>query len=345
MLSMQSRKSLNATEKNNMPAPAIQVSVVIPVYNSQDCLEELAERLTTALDSLNKNYEIILVNDCSPDKSWQTILRLLENYREVKGVNLRRNFGQDNAIMAGLNYACGDAIVIMDDDLQHNPNDIKLLLSALENGCDVCYAFFDRKRQSWFKNLGSWFNDKAANIILKKPKQVYLSPYKAMIRGVVDEIIKYDGAYPYVDGLLFRVTRNITQVTVKHHKRFSGSGNYTLLKSIRIWSRLATNFSVTPLRIATFLGFVSSAAGFSLAIYYIIRKLVGDPPLGLVTTIVAILFLGGIQLITIGIIGEYVGRLFLLNNKEPQFVVNETVEAKSKNHSRTQKASLAVVER
>jgi len=147
---------------------------------------------------------------------------------------------------------------------------------------------------------------------------------------VVDEILKYDGPYPYVDGLLFRITQNITQVSVEHHERYAGKGNYNLIKSIRVWLRLATNFSVLPLRIATFLGFVSSGIGFILALYFLFRKITGDPPMGWASLIVTVLFLGGIQLVTIGIIGEYVGRLFLHHSKEPQFVVNEIVGKEEK---------------
>lgn len=302
----------------------VKVSMVIPVYNSEDCLDELARRLTNALDGSGKSYEIILINDCSRDSSWQKTVELCEIYDKLKGINLRKNFGQDSAIMAGLNYSSGESIVIMDDDLQHDPADIPLLLSGLEKGHDVCYACFNSKKQSWFKNLGSWFNDKVANVIIKKPKGIYLSPYKAIKREVVDEIVKYDGPYPYVDGLLFRVTRNITQVTVEHRQRYSGKGNYNLIKSIRVWLRLATNFSVTPLRIATFLGFISSGIGFILAILFIIQHFMGiESPTGWPSLVVIVLFLGGIQLVGVGIIGEYVGRLFLHHSKEPQFVVNE----------------------
>ena len=309
----------------------LEISVVIPVYNSEDCLDELAKRLTDVLDNSGKTYEIVLVNDCSPDNSWAKITELCEIYDRVKGINLRRNFGQDSAIMAGLNYSSGESVIIMDDDLQHDPADIPSLLIGLEKGHDVCYARFNSKKQSWFKNFGSWFNDKAANIVIKKPKEVYLSPYKAIKREVVDEIVKYDGPYPYIDGLLFRVTRNITQVTVEHHERYAGEGNYNLIKSIRVWSRLATNFSVTPLRIANFLGFMSSGVGFILALFFIIRHFVdGKTPLGWASTIVTVLFLGGIQLVSIGIIGEYVGRLFLHHSKEPQFVVNEIIDTKEK---------------
>ena len=308
----------------------VQVSVVIPVYNSEDCLDELARRLTDFLDNSGKTYEIVLVNDCSPDNSWEKITELSEIYDKLKGINLRKNFGQDSAIMAGLNYSSGESVIIMDDDLQHDPAGIPSLLSGLEKGYDVCYARFRSKKQSWFKNFGSWFNDKVANVILKKPKEIYLSPYKAIKREVVDEIVKYDGPYPYVDGLLFRVTRNITQVTVEHHERYAGKGNYNLRKSISVWLKLTTNFSVLPLRIATFWGFISSGMGFILALLFIILHFIGiQSPVGWASLIVSLLFLGGIQLVTIGIIGEYVGRLFLHHSKEPQFVVNKIVgEAK-----------------
>ena len=304
----------------------IQISVVIPVYNSEDCLDELAKRLTDVLNNSGRTYEIILVNDCSPDNSWQKITELCEIYDRLKGINLRKNFGQDSAIMAGLNHSSGESVIIMDDDLQHDPADIPPLLGGLEKGYDVCYAFFISKKQSYFKNVGSWFNDKVANIILRKPKKVYLSPYKVIKREVINEIIKYDGPYPYIDGLLFRVTRNITQVSIQHHERYAGAGNYNLRKSIRVWLRLATTFSIIPLRIATFLGFVSSFIGFILALIFIIFHFVGiESPTGWASLIVVVLFLGGIQLVSTGIIGEYIGRLFLHNNKEPQFVVNKII--------------------
>jgi glycosyltransferase involved in cell wall biosynthesis len=314
--------------------PDIKISVVIPVYNSEDCISELVKRLTDALYNLGYTYEIILVNDYSPDNSWNKIVELCKVYDKLKGINLRRNFGQDCAIMAGLNNSSGEYVIIMDDDLQHDPKDIPILFGELKKGYDVCYAFFKSKRQSWFKNFGSWFNGKVAEVVIKKPKKVYLSPYKAIKRGVIDEIIKYDGPYPYIDGLIFRVTKNITQVEVEHHKRYSGKGNYNLVKSIRVWLRLATNFSVFPLRIATILGFVASGFGFLLALYFIIRHFVnGQAPMGWASMIVTVLFLGGIQLVAIGTIGEYIGRLFIYYSKEPQFVVKETVGEKRKSNA------------
>jgi len=303
---------------------ATQVSVVIPVYNSEDCLDELVRRLAAVLDALGRAHEIVLVNDGSQDGSWHKIVQLAQRCGNLRGLNLRKNFGQDNAIMAGLNYCSGDAVVIMDDDLQHDPDQMPALLAELERGSDVCYAYFERKKQTRFKNFGSWLNGKVANIVLKKPPEIYLSPYKVMRREVVEEILKYGGPYPYVDGLIFRVTRNITQIPVPHHERFAGEGNYGLWKAVHVWLKLATNLSVTPLRLATFLGFLAAGTGFVLAAFFIIQRLVTPAaPLGWASLVVTSLVMGGIQLIALGVIGEYVGRLFLHQSNEPQYIVRD----------------------
>lgn len=310
-----------------MAAQALYISVVIPVFNSEGCLDALAERLEVALRSMDRTYEIILVNDASQDRSWKKISDLSLRNRRISGIDLRKNFGQDNALMAGLNRARGRFVVIMDDDLQHDPADIPRLIAPLDEGFDACYGRFEKKQQTGFKNLGSWFNDKVANVILKKPREIYLSPYKVIRGEVVREMIAYTGPYPYIDGLLFRITRSITQVPVAHHARYSGKGNYTLRKSIRVWSRLATSFSIVPLRMVTILGFLTSLVGFGIAIFYIVRHALGwATPQGWASQIVIILCLGGIQLVSLGIIGEYIGRSFLHNNREPQFIVRRTVD-------------------
>lgn len=304
----------------------IDVSVVVPVYRSEDCLEKLVLALTVAFERSGRTHEIILVNDCSPDKSWGKIVDLAGRYKSIRGVNLRRNYGQDNALMAGLRIAKGRMVLIMDDDLQHDPAEAEKLLKEVEGGFDVCYACFRRKKQAWWKNIGSWFSDKVANVVINKPKHIYLSPYKAIARQIVDEIIKYDGPYPYIDGLLFRVTQNITQVDVEHRERYAGKGNYNLAKSISVWLKLATSFSLIPLRMATYLGLGFSGVGLFFALYFIIQKLTGsDAPYGWASTIVAILVLGGVQLACLGLIGEYLGRVFLHLNKRPQYVVKDSV--------------------
>ncbi|MDP6503279.1 MAG: glycosyltransferase family 2 protein [Planctomycetota bacterium] len=301
------------------------ISVVIPVYNSEECLPELLQKLTEALTGISDDYEIILVNDCSPDNSWETMIALSDQYDCMKCINLRRNFGQDCAIMAGLHHATKQVITIMDDDLQHNPDDIVKLVEVLGNKYDVCYACFKNKKQSLFKNFGSWFNGKFAEITLGKPAHIYLSPFKVIRREVIEDMIKYDGPYPYIDGLIFRTTRNITQIELEHHARYMGEGNFTLLRSLSVWARVVTTFSVKPLRMAILLGLTSSGIGFIMALYFICKRLWGDEviPYGWASTFVTILFLGGIQLMTLGVIGEYVGRTFIQNNREPQFIIRE----------------------
>jgi len=306
----------------------MQLSIVVPVYMSASCLPELAHRVREDVGRHFDTYELILVNDSSPDESWRVIVQLTREYDFITGINLRRNFGQDNAIMAGFNVARGEVIVVMDDDLQHDPSDISALHQRLQNGFDAVYAWFDSKQQAFWKNLGSWFNDRFAIMALGKPKHIYMSPFKAIRREVVDEVIKYGGPYPYVDGLIFTVTSNITQVPATHHRRFAGRGHYNLLRSITVWLKLATGFSVIPLRMATFLGGLISLFSFSLAFYFIIEAVaLKREPAGWASVIVAILFIGGIELIGIGAVGEYIGRIFMTQNQRPQFTVKEVLRS------------------
>jgi len=201
----------------------MQLSIVVPVYKSADCLPELARRVQQDVACHFESYELIMVNDNSPDMSWDVIIHLCSEYDFITGVNVRKNVGQDNAIMAGLHCARGEVIVIMDDDLQHDPSDIPSLYKEIHNGFDVVYAYFKEKDQALWKNLGSWFNDRAAVLVLGKPKHIYMSPFKAIRREVVDEIIKYDGPYSYVDGLIFAITSNITQIHATHHSRYAAT--------------------------------------------------------------------------------------------------------------------------
>lgn len=302
----------------------MELSIVVPVYRSAECLPELARRVEQEVARYFQSFELILVNDDSPDKSWEVILRLTSEHNFVTGVNLRRNAGQDNAIMAGLNVATGRVVIIMDDDLQHDPSDIVLLHEQIKCGFDVAYARFEHIQQALWKNLGSWFNDRFAVLTLGKPKNIYMSPYKAVRHEVVEEIIRYSGPYPYVDGLIFTITSNITQVSVNHHNRFSGTSNYNILRSIKVWLKLATGFSAFPLRFVTFLGGAMSLLAFVLAAYFALQSLIwANGPEGWASVIVAVLFIGGVQLIGLGAVGEYVGRIFVTQNARPQFTVKE----------------------
>jgi undecaprenyl-phosphate 4-deoxy-4-formamido-L-arabinose transferase len=304
----------------------MELSIVVPVYRSAECLPELVRQVEASVGGRFTSYELILVNDVSPDATWQVVASLCDAFPFVLGLNLRKNVGQDNAIMAGLHHATGDAVVIMDDDLQHDPADIPALCRPLKDGYDVVYAKFEHKKQALWKNLGSWFNDRVAVVVLGKPTAVYLSPYKAMRREVVDEIVKYDGPFTYVDGIIFGITSHITQVKAQHHPRFGGRSNYNLLKSIKVWLKLATGFSVIPLRIASLIGGCIALLSFLAALFFVVQAFVLERvPEGYPSLIVTLFFLGGIQLMGLGAVGEYVGRIFLTQNKTPQFVIKDTV--------------------
>jgi len=303
----------------------IELSIVIPVYNSEDCLDNLVLALEKALKKIS--YECILVNDGSKDRSWACILRLAATRKNFIGINLRKNSGQDNALMAGLNCINGKYTVIMDDDLQHNPQDIPRLLSKVKEGFDICYANFETKKQAWWKNFGSWLNGKAAEILINKPANIYLSPYKIIDSNVVREVVRYTGPFPYVDGLLFQYTSNITQIDAEHKKRFAGKSNYDIVRSIRVFKRLLVNFSTIPLRISSICGIFFALASIILALHFIFdRYICGkiDPP-GWTSIVVLILFIGGMIMMSLGIMGEYLGRIYLNINAYPQYSIRDYI--------------------
>jgi undecaprenyl-phosphate 4-deoxy-4-formamido-L-arabinose transferase len=312
---------------NGKVTPEPELSLVIPVYRSEDCLRPLIDAIQQSLIPAGLTYEIILVNDCSPDRSWHVIEELCQEPRHVRGLDLRRNFGQDNAIMTGLRFVQGKYVVILDDDLQHDPHDIPGMLHRLQDErADVVYADFRAKHQKWWKNLGSWFNGKMAEWVISKPKHVYLSPYKIITRAVAELICRYDGPDPYIDGLLFQVTSRITQLPVEHHPRHAGTSSYTLMKSIKVWARLACSFSVRPLRLVTWCGFLFFLLGVTFALLVIAWRLLypedfPEAALGWASLIVLQLVVAGVQMLFFGVLGEYAGRTYLKVNNKPQTAI------------------------
>jgi undecaprenyl-phosphate 4-deoxy-4-formamido-L-arabinose transferase len=316
----------------------LDLSIVIPVYRSEDCLEPLVAAITEALTPTGRDYEVVLVNDFSPDNSWAVIESICARNRHVIGVDLRRNFGQDNAIITGLRLARGKYVAVMDDDLQHHPADLPLLLARIEEGFDVVFAEFRSKHQKLWKNIGSWFNGKFAEWVINKPRDVYLSPYK-IIRGEVAEMIcGYDGPDPYIDGLLFQVTARITQIPVDHHPRYAGRSSYTFWKSLRVWARLAVSFSAKPLRLVTWFGLLFAVFGLMLAVAVVVYRLrwpedFSKETAGWASLMVALLVVSGIQLIFFGVLGEYTGRTFLNVNRKPQSAIREVLNSTTSDES------------
>lgn len=306
----------------------IALSVVIPVYGSARILPELARRLEAALAPRYgiDGFEAVLVHDSGPDDAWQVIESLAAQHPWLGGVDLRMNAGQHNAVMAGLAHARGAIVVTMDDDLQHSPDDIATLVAKIEGGADVCYANFARREHATWKVLGSRFNDWVAQRLLKKPKGLYLSPFRAMRSEIRDEVLRYDGPFVYVDGLILQATRNIATVEVEHHARGDGRSGYSFTKLVSLWSQMATSFSVVPLRFVSLVGALSSVIGFLMAGVVVVSKLLHPEwTVGWASLIVTVLILGGIQLLSLGAIGEYVGRVLLTLNGKPQYVVRKTV--------------------
>jgi undecaprenyl-phosphate 4-deoxy-4-formamido-L-arabinose transferase len=303
------------------------ISIVIPVYNGAATIGELVTRLIDVLGTYS--LQIVLVNDGSPDHSDEVCRRLQAKFPEqLVYVKLAKNFGEHNAVMAGLHYVSGDYVVIMDDDFQNPPEEVvRLIDHACTHNFDVVYTHYPRTHHPWYRSVGSRFNDLVATWLLDKPRSLYLSSFKCLNSFVAREIINYCGPYPYIDGLILRCTRNLGKLEVRHDPRKHGRSNYTLRKLVRLWLNMSVNFSVLPLRVSTLLGLAFSAVGFVLGIVVIIERLLKpELPIGWASVIVAIVMFSGIQLAMLGLAGEYLGRLFLMCNHTPQFVVREVVE-------------------
>ncbi|UCD55894.1 MAG: glycosyltransferase family 2 protein [Candidatus Omnitrophota bacterium] len=302
----------------------MKLTIVIPVYNGAMTISGLVDELIKDLEMYH--LEIILVNDGSIDDSHRVCASIFNRHKNiVKYIGLAKNFGEHNAVMAGLSRAMGDYTVVIDDDFQNPPSEIrKLIDEAVSGGFDVVYSFYEKKHHSPFRNLGSAFNNLVASLLLDKPRELYLSSFKCMNRFIVQELIKYKGPFPYIDGLILRSTRKIGKVMVKHADRKEGKSGYTLKKLVKLWLNMFVNFSVLPLRISTFLGFLFLILGMVSSIYIIFERILNpDLPVGFASILVAILVFGGTQLLMLGMIGEYLGKLFLSNNQTPQYVIRE----------------------
>ena len=305
-----------------------EISIVVPVYRSEKILPLLADQVFAAMDAakLAASFELILVNDASPDGSWDVIQQLAAQHAFVKGICLARNFGQHNATMAGLNHAQGEIVVIMDDDLQHPPQTIMALVGAVRDGYDVCYTRYVNRKHPIWKRVGSWVNDRAASFLLRKPRGLYLSSFKALHRRVAQDVIRYDGPYAYVDGLILDITNHITSVPIEHQARHEGKGNYNLRRSLSLWLKMATSFSIIPLRVASFTGMMLAAVSAIVMIFIIVQKLLHpETPAGWTSLVLTVLFVGGLQLLCLGVIGEYLGRAYLKINHKPQFAVRDRI--------------------
>lgn len=308
----------------------VKYSFVIPCYRSEKTIESVVDEIIQKMKEMNINqYEIILINDSSPDNTFEVIRKLCSENKNIIGVNHSKNFGQHAALLDGFHYASGEVIICLDDDGQTPANEVDKLLAKIEEGYDVVFAKYEHKQHSLFRNIGSKANSIMTEIMLNKPKEIYLSSYFAVRKFVVDEMIKYTGAYPYLAGLLLRSTNNMCNVNVNHRKRQLGESGYSTKKLIALWVNGFTAFSVLPLRVASFIGGTIATIGFVSAIIVIIRKLLTPTlAMGWSSTISVILILGGLILLVLGIMGEYIGRIYILLNQSPQYVVKSVINYK-----------------
>lgn len=308
-----------------------ELSLVIPVYNGSRTIGPLVEQTVKIFGSTS--FEIVLVNDGSEDDSEMVCAEMAKKFpQSVTFVHLSRNFGEHSAVLAGFTQARGRYVAVLDDDGQNPPEEVVRMLDELKRKkYDVVYGHYIEKKHSRFRNLGSRFNDRIATLMLHKPKDLYLSSFKVMNRFLVNEIIKYRGPYPYTDGLIYRVTRNIGQIPVEHRVSQSGRSRYTLRRLVRLWLNMFLNFSIKPLRISVYVGLLASCLSIIALVAILIDKLwiTKNVTLGIPTVLGSVVFFSGIQLMILGLVGEYLGRLYLDQTGTPQYVVRYTMHGGS----------------
>ena len=305
----------------------MKISFVIPCYRSE---RTIASVVSEIIDEVSKrsgfDYEVVMVSDHSPDGVYSVIERLCqENPANLKGLELARNFGQHAALLAGYAHVTGDVVFSLDDDGQAPVDAIYSLVDKLQEGHDVVVGAYPEKKGNLFRNLGTCINFWMTEWLLDKPKGLKLTSFFVMKRFVVDEILRYKGPFPYLGGLIFRVTRSVVNVVVEQRQRKEGTSGYTLAKLLGLWLNGFTAFSVKPLRLASFVGTFCAFCGFLYGVWTIVNKLVFNPdaPMGYSSLMSVLLFIGGILMLILGLIGEYIGRIYICLNNSPQYVVSK----------------------
>ena len=303
------------------------LSFAIPCYGSEQTIKAVIDEIHSKMSEKREyDYEIITVNDCSPDNVISVLKEIAAKDRKLRIIDLSKNVGKHSALMAAYSVVNGDIIINIDDDGQCPLDKLWELIAPLESGYDISIARYSHKKQSGFKNFGSFVNAQMAIHLVSKPKELYLSNFSAVKRYVIDEMCNYRNPYPYIDGLFIRTTSKITNVDMEERERSVGTGNFTLKKSLALWMNGFTAFSVKPLRMADVAGIVSAVIGFIYAIITIIRKLVNpDIAVGYSSIMAVMLIIGGIIMVLLGLIGEYIGRIYICLNNSPQYVIREKI--------------------
>lgn len=306
----------------------MKLSFVIPCYGSEKTIKQVTDEIERTVQSLKKyDYEIVLVNDCSPDNVWSEIKNIAKKNTKVRGLCLARNFGQHAALLAGYKVCTGDYIVSLDDDGQVPLDSLYKLLEKIESGYDVVYAYYKEIKRGFFRKFGTWMSDLLSKSMLNAPDDLKGSSFYVARKFVIDEMLRYENSYPYLAGLVLRTTKNIACVEVEHRERIQGQSGYSFKKLLALWINGFTAFSVKPLEISVILGAAFSILSFiGMIINIVMHIYINHSDFAMWMILGAIFFVGGIVLIMIGIVGEYVGRIYMCMNKAPQYVIRETTE-------------------
>ncbi len=305
----------------------MKISFVIPCYRSENTVSAVIDEIIGKVSEKPEyDYEIIAVNDSSPDNVYDVLVNRANENTKIKVIDLAKNGGKHAALMAAFAYVKGDYVVCVDDDGQCPVDKLWDLIEPLENGYDMSVAKYPKKKQSFGKNFGSKINSLMTRIMLEKPKDFVFSNFVARKKFVCDKIIEYKNPYPYLEGLSLSITRNIAFIEMEERSRLSGTSGYNFKKSLSLWINGFTAFSVKPLRISTFLGMVFATFGFLVGLIVVIKKLINPLiPMGYSSTMAALLFIGGIIMLMLGMLGEYIGRIYISINNSPQYVIRDTV--------------------
>ena len=311
-----------------------KISFVIPCYRSENTISKVVDEVFFEMSKLSDafDFEIILVNDCSPDNVWHVIQNLANSHPNIVGVDFSKNFGQHAALLSGYSFCHGDYVVSLDDDGQTPLESLKDLIDKLEEGFDVVYAYYREIKQNPFRRFGSWMAKKMGEVMLNVPKDLKGSSFYIARKYIIDEMIKYKNAYPYIGGLVCRATRNATCIPTNHRNRLEGESGYSFRKLFFLWMNGFTAFSIKPLQASSFIGVFFAIIGMLYAVWIIIRKLFGITQVeGWSSIIALLLIIGGLVLLSLGLIGEYIGRIYICINNAPQYIIKEVVNADNEN--------------
>ena len=307
---------------NSSNKKVLDLSLIIPIYSSEASIPMLLDELEKL--KIKGNWEVIFIDDGSPDNSFKILMHLLKNSK-LNSILIRhnRNYGEHQAVLTGYRFSKGSYVINLDDDLQNPPEEaLKLYSWAYKNNLDLVYGEYEEDEHSNWRNVGSKFAHITAHLFLDLPRSSGISSFRCLKGSIAKEVAKYSGPYPYIDGLIGQVSQSVESIKVKHDKRYIGSSGYNLRRLIRLWINILTSFSLMPLRLSSILGVVFALTGLVGLLFVIYETLLkGVTVSGWPSVISAVLLFGGIQCLLLGLVGEYLGRIYLTVSGKPQSTI------------------------